>query len=329
MLITKVYETIFNLSPREMFMDIDQILIEKIKKRFENKCEGNSLIVKFLEIITRSNCRVSKSRLDGSGDIDVKFKAEAIVYNENDVLNNCEVQKIEKGTKIICKHERAVIVIDTKKILQSLKPGQKIPVKVGSVSYIKGNDKITIYGSPYTYSYMFNIYIANVNNIYQEDIDMLKIKIEQINDELEKHKKIDKKAYEFFDELLYPFINKIDYKKELTKNSKNKFLDCIELAKNIEKEQVSKRIFCRHTIIDKSTPDIIELDSEKQNNEFFDPEKFGIKIINENIIFILFSFLNDYLTHIRAIREMTEIYNTEKDLEQHNNIWNIYKSIKR
>lgn len=321
MIITKTYETIINLSAKDMYLDIDNILLIKLKSQYENKCEKNSLIIKILDIVKRSNIIMSKSRLDGSADVSIQFRASSIIYNENDILTGCEVQKIDRGNKIICKHENAVININGGKQLVSLRAGQFITIKVISVSYIKGVNKITVYGSPYSYSFKF--YIYNIKpKIFQEDIIILKSKLQEIEEELILHKNIDIKHYNFFNETLYPY--KIMYHK--AENS----INMIELTKSIiENNEVKPKLIARHPIIDKNTTDILVLDKNYEKSELFNLEKYKFDIIDENIAIVLLNFLNDYLMHIRAIREMTEIYKTEKDIEQHSNIWNIYQKIKR
>src|SRR5579883_1448026 len=158
MKIIKIYETVINLSAKEMYSGIDDVIMNRLKKRFEGKCEKNSLITKIIGIRKRSKCVMAKSRLEGDGDVNVQFIAESIVYNDGDILTGCEVQRIERGNRIICKNDMAVINIKGNRNLQSLKAGQKITIKITSVSYLKDRDKITIYGVPYSYSYKFTMF---------------------------------------------------------------------------------------------------------------------------------------------------------------------------
>lgn len=336
MKIIKIYETVINISAAEMYKGIDMILMSRLKQRFENKCEKNSLVINIQSIVRRSCCRLAKSRLDGSGDVDVQFKAESIIYNDNDILTNCEIQKIERGNKIICKYDRAVISVDGSRGLYSLKPGQKITIKISSVSYPQGKDKITINGAPYISSIKFNLYSASINlDITSENIELLKQKIQEIDDEYKLYESSDKKSIKFFNDIYYPYNqNFIDFKKNF-KNTKIDLVDIYDLTKKliISKKFEPNLILFRHTIIDKSTPLVFKINEEDLKSgitdTLLDKNSYNITFIREDVTFVLLALLNDYLSHIKTIREMTEIYITEQDIESHSNIWSIYNRLKK
>src|SRR6185437_13766976 len=233
--IIKIYETTLNITAKEMYFDLDKVIMDKLREKYEGKCEKDSLIVKILGIDKKSFCRLSKSRLDGSGNIDLQFRAEAVVYNNDDILTGCEIQKIEKGNKIICKHEIAVVNIKGNKNLQSLQPKQKITNKIETISYLKGVDKITIYGVPYSYSYKFTLYLTNFKSISRENVEILANKIKEIDSEREKYKSADKSSTKFFSNLYYPFKESFDSpeKKNLIKNSKVELVNIYDLARKI------------------------------------------------------------------------------------------------
>lgn len=338
MKIIKLYETVINLSATEMFSKIDLVVMDKLKQRFEGKCEKNSLIVRILEIVKRSKCKLAKSRLDGSGDVNVRFTAEAIIYNDDDILTGCEVQKIERGNKIICKHEIAVVNIKGNRNLQSLKPGQKITIKIVSVSYLKGKDKITIYGVPYSYSYKFIIYSTTIDpsSISFENIEVLKKKLQEIDEEAKLYEKIDKKAVAFFNNTYYPFKESFDSFRKSISKTKIPLIDVYDLTKTLitsTKKDDQPVFLMRHPIIDKSTSLTFKLDDDdlksKTISDLLDPQSYEVEIVKENIAFVLLNFLNDYLSHIRILREMTEIYPAEKDIDDHSNIWGIYNRLKK
>lgn len=323
MKIIKDYETIINISASEMYGDINKVLMEKLITRFENKCEKNSLITKILEIIKRSSCHLAKSRLDGSGDINVQFRAEAIVYYEDEILTGCEVQKIERKSKIICKHKSAVINIKGNRNLQSLNVGQMLTIKITSVSYLKGKDKITIHGVPYSYSYSFIVYQPNNNIIPNESIIMIKNKIQKINDELTLHEKSNKTLLTFFDNMFYPFTKKFDKKG-------NNYIDIIDLANQLingNKPDLQNKYLSRHPIINKSTPFVLELNDT--NNSLMDPNIYDVNICVESLDFIIIKILNDYYTHLKVIRELSEIFMDDQLFNSHTNIWNIYEKLKQ
>lgn len=339
MKIIKIYETVINLSANEMYSNIDIIIMDKLRQRFEGKCEKNSLITKILGIEKRSKCQLAKSRLDGSGDVNVQFKSEAVIYNDDDILTGCEVQRIKRGNKIICKHDIAVVNIKGNRNLQSLKPGQKINIRISSVSYLKGRDKITVYGVPYSYSYKFIIYstIIDVSKISLENIEILKKKLQEIDNEYKLYEQSDQKSVKFFNDVYYPFKESFEDMKKTLKNSKILLIDVYDLTKKLINYATNKsetNIFLiRHPIIDKSTPIIFKIEESDLKSgisgDLLNPTSYEIEIVKENITFVLLNFLNDYLSHIKVIREMTEIYITETDIESNSNIWGIYNRLKK
>lgn len=333
MLIVKEYEVILNLSATELYRKIDDIILEKLTNIFQNKCEKNSLIIKILKIIKRSGVYMTKTRLDGSGDVNVQFSAEAIVYNENDILTNCEVTRIEKGNKIICKHPYAIAIIRGSNILQSLTEKQKIIVLVQNVRYLKNKDKIIVVGVPYTISNKFTIYatIPKISNT--EDIIILNKKIKEIDEEFKLYEKANKKMVKFFNDLFYPYKKTISLEQLTHQSSKIKVLDFYNFSQQIIKKDtsISKIYIFRHPIIEKNTTNAFEVNEKDFESgipgKILDTKLFKIEIVEENITSVLLKLLNDYLSFIRMINELTEIY-SENEIESHKNLWDTYNRYK-
>lgn len=326
MKLIKIYETAINLSAVEMYQGVDLVVSEKIQKYFVGKCEKNSFIINFLGIEKISHCRMNKNLLDGSGQVSVQFKAEAIVYNDDDILTGCEVQQIVKGNKIICKYENAIINIKGNKNLQSLKSNQKLTIKVITVSYLKGKDKITIYGIPYSYSYKFNIFLTNSDKkeISGENMEIINAKISDIQEEIKLISEINKKTYEFFNEMYYPFTQN----KNISSEPGFEIISILDFVKKLDNTS-KKIILIRHPVIDKSTPNIMLYQKDVDlNSKYFNTKYFEFKLITESLDFVILNILNDYLSHIKAIKEMCSVYPTDMDIENHNNIWNIYRRLK-
>lgn len=313
MKIIKIYETLINLSAIEMYQGIEEVVISKIKKNFIGKCEKNSLIINYLDIVKMSNLRLLNSVLDGSGQVSVQFKAEAIIYEEGDILAGCEIQKIEKGNKIICKTENAIINIKGNKLLQSLKTGQKIAIRIDIVSYLKGEDIITIYGSPYSYSHKFTVFKVSENPILPEEEEIIKIKLQEIK-KIEEIP-VDNKKFQYFSEIYYPYTE--PYNPGKYKNLKN----ILTLKPEVGKYYV------RHPIINKSIPEVFYY-SEFPSDNLFNTNVYEIKIVEETPGFIITHFLTDYLNYIKFIRDTCNIFKTDQEIESNSNIWNIYQKIK-
>lgn len=337
MKITKIYESIINISAIDMYTKgVDNTVLGILNNRYLGKCEKNSLITKIIGIEKMSECRLNKSLLDGSGQVSVQFRAEAIVYNEGDILTGCKILKIDKGNKIICEYENAYVNIKGNRNLQSLHVGQKLTIKVNTVSYLKGTTKITINGVPYSYSYIFTVYKTNLNKtqITTENLEIINDKIKEIEDEIKLIKDVDQKIYQTINQIYYPFTQVVSSKLKtiniLNFRDINKVIEQLHSIKNEKKKEEDNEVYLiRHPIIDKSTPDVFVLFNEPTNdNQLFNPKIFEYKVIEENCVFVILYFLNDYLNHIRAIKEMSILFKKESDFESHNNIWEIYGRLK-
>lgn len=332
MKIIKIDKTLINLSAVEQYSGtIDDVILQKLKDRLENTCDKNTFILKVSEIVRRSKCAQTQSRLDGSADVSVWYKIEALVYNSGDTLVQCEIQNIERSNNILCKYDHAVIKVKGSRIMQRLKKGQNMPIKITKVQYMKGRPKMTIFGTPYTYSFECILYVATLDYgaIPKENIELLDKQIEKIQEELKHHK--DKKLIKFFDDIFYPFKSKVP--KDPPGFKLTNTLDFIKTLKT--KKQKTKMVLMRHPRILKSTPDIyvvepkVLLQKDGFNNHLMDVKRYKIKQLSESLGMILFRFLEDYLNHLVFLRQMTEVYNTEKSRKDHSNLWNIYKQLKR
>ena len=144
-------ETIINLSAAEQFENIDQIILDKLRSRYEGKCEQNILVKKIVGIIKRSCIRLSKNQLNGSSELSVRFQVEAIVYYPDDILTGCEVLYIDTNSNTIgCKHTHAIITVKGARKLVGIEVGNKLTLKVNAVSYLRGKSQIVIQATPFS-----------------------------------------------------------------------------------------------------------------------------------------------------------------------------------
>jgi hypothetical protein len=311
-----------------MFNDLDVVVLDQLRQKFEGKCERGALIVKILEIVKRSKCHLSTSQLDGSGDISVQFKVRAIVYQEGELLVG-EIQHIERSHKILCKHENAVIDVKGDASVQKLTKGQQILILVTNAKYIKGNEKINIYGIPYSYSFQFDIFHIKNFDITDEDKSLIKDKIRQMDDEIGIYNKLPKNDTKFFNDVLYPFVKSSP--KDPQYFSK---INMVTLAKKIIDGKPPKdgSLLIMHPRINKQNPEVYLVDptflKNMQKNHLLDPHLFKFRIVGESSKVVL-KFMSEYLRHLAAIKEMVETYNTSEIRKKHNNLWAIYDKKKK
>jgi hypothetical protein len=341
----KLGETIINLSPTEMFAGVDAVILNKLKTSFEGTCRNNSLIVNIIKIVERSKVKISKSQLDGSGSVNVKFLADIITYSPGDILPVCEIIKVDRGHKIMCEYgEHTIIWLQGNRALQSLRPKQKVPVIVTGVSYEQLKKKIVVYGAIYTYPMKFPMFVLSdsTDNMSSDDIALLQSKIDIVSKEKEIFDKTDPKVRKFLTEVYYPFHKKsVDMH-----NLASKEVDILHMLDAFNPKALTSgkgvikkdMILFRHSAIEKSTDEVFTIsytDFDKlskpntRDHSIFDTEQYRFEIIHETPIRVLFILLEDYRKFLYLIGKLAAEFNTERSLESQNNIWNIYKNIKR
>lgn len=326
MRIIKIYETIINLSPIEQYNNIDQIIMDKLKKYFELRCRGDSLITNIRGIIKRSRVRQAVDRLDGSGDVNVKYQVDAIVYHPGDILTNCQISRIDRNHSIICTHgDNVVITLHGLNILRNLKQDQRIAVLVQKVSYPTEQRKITIKGIPYSYPMMFTIYQLsdelNVAEMPEDFLELLRKKYLAIATERDALLKTDEAVRKKIISIYYPF------RKPHTEPLPNtEFLDLNQFDPDAKKPLIvpQGKFLSRPPILEKSSAIISASDSAEAINATSAGE-----IIAEQPIRVLISLLDDYLNYIIFIRESAEEFDSEEKFIANANIWQIYNHIKK
>jgi len=333
MRIKKQYESIINLNSVELYLpDADVVILDKLRKIFEGKCYKSSLIFKIIRIIRRSSIHPAQNLTDGSGNVNVVFEAESIIYNENDIITNCVVKNVERSGELICKIDHAAIHIRGNVILRGIQIGQTIPIRVMGVRYSKGKDNITINATPYFHPMGFFLYKTDIalTKPTEETVSIISDLIQSAEVEETKFNDIDVKVREFFTNVFYPFNNKTVVK-EAKFNQVNMVDDAKRFIKGDTKENTM--FVMRHPITDKSKPLIYHVDEsvfkgDLPKLQLLDTKIYDIKIVRESYAQILINYLEEYIGYLRMIQELVETFDTEEKRQAHKNIWAIYNRIK-
>jgi DNA-directed RNA polymerase subunit E'/Rpb7 len=110
--IQRIYEKTLNLRPDEMYTkNLDDFILKKLREKYNNRCENSTFIKEIKSIVNKSMIKMAKDQLDGSGQINVQFLADAVVYEEGSVIVGCEIKKIEKTESIACEYGNLIIFI--------------------------------------------------------------------------------------------------------------------------------------------------------------------------------------------------------------------------
>lgn len=147
----KTIETVVNLSPVEVYQDIDSIVLNKLRAAYKGRCESNCIILEVEEIVRRSKVRIEKASLKGAGFVNVCYRAKVLQLKPGEILPNCEVQRIEQNNQFTCKHKYASVYIAGSRDMQVLKEGQRVSVIIDEARHNKGMDKASVVGRIFEY----------------------------------------------------------------------------------------------------------------------------------------------------------------------------------
>lgn len=206
MLINKVLEDRLDISDvNELFTsNYDGMILKNLAKKYKGKCFKSMLITDIVRIIRRGKIECKPKVLDGSAYVDVMFEVTGIVYEENEVIHNCKIIRIDSGTGTMhALSEHAVIQINNSGA-NIYKEGERIPVMAKMTRYYPFKPKIAVAASPLvptvTRAQVFKVTATNYA-ISESEME----KFNTVIKELEDIKKLHKKIYDFFVTLLFPY----------------------------------------------------------------------------------------------------------------------------
>jgi len=324
--VTKILETSINIfNPNELFQhNFNDLLIQKLTKRYKNRCYQSIYVLKINKIIRRSSIKLSMSRLDGSGDISVQFEVDGIVLIENSILHNCKILKIHTNA-ITAEHEYVGIKLQksqSNKISQVLQVDQIVSVIVNQVRYITNKKKITMIATPYMpVQTIEELVIYNIlSGITQEESDKVKLFLDKIKEEESLHDKIKKeKRYSFFQDMMYPY--KVNHKFEREGISEHYKLKPVNLTLK-EILAIKSGILIYSDLDHRSHKRVFvgpSITNQLDNDEF---------IIDSDLFPIIMNCLNKYLFYLRGLRGFVETYNTPELMKKQIAHWHIMKMTK-
>lgn len=294
--------------------DIEGIVMDMLKQKFEGKCYMSCLIIKIDKIIQISNLLCYNHSQDGSITCNVNFKVKAIVIKEFDILFNCKVERIDKNGIIICSHKNAAMSMNPNKQLQTIKEGQIIVTRAQAIKYNIFKPSISIRALPFIpvvkKDKMFKVKFSKSNTVE----DMLKILKEKmiINHDME--------VNDFFVELLYPFKEKRQMKKYEVKS----LFDINKLKGTV--------IISQPDWLPKEEPTFITHKETRLNNVVNSEQLMtsdGTMVLEESFETIACYMIQTYIEYLDTIKNLCSNYKTMEDVKKNNNLWDIYRNNRR
>jgi hypothetical protein len=323
MIITKTIQTKVHIEDTVLLYsgDIDSVIMDNLKQRFEGYCFMSCLIMEVLEIQQRSNFVFSRQRQDGSVSCNVRVKVKGIVIKKKEILHNCVVKKIDKDGHIICKNDYSAVYIRASETLQTIKQDQIIVALAGNVCYNIFKPAISVNALPFIPIHdnlsktIYNVVVDNTNNI-------INTMVTDIEKELKKNKaveELDKDVYKFFIDLLYPYSTK----KIITESK----IPTITMSSIVNIDNNTKLTISQPDWLPKDKPIILShgLVQSKDligTNELQETDD-GI-IITETYCNVVGYMIHKHIEHLSTIRQLCTTYNTMELIQKNNNLWDIY-----
>lgn len=319
MIVEKLIQTKVHIDDPNLLYsgDIESVIMDNLRQRFEGTCYMSCLILEVLEIRKFSNFIFSKQRQDGSASSNVNMRVKGIVIKKGEVIPDCTVMKIDKDGHIICKNKHSAIYIRASKALQSIKEGQTIAALAGDVKYKIFAPAISVNALPF-----IPIVRKSTEIVYKVKVqksDLIDKMLNVMKDEIEKNTNIDTEIYKFFMDLMYPYKSQ-----KLLKEHKGK----VEMIVDITSSTGSELYISQPDWLPMDKPSIVSYKDIKIEESLGDNEIMKIKngiAVDESYETAMGYIIHRYIEHMVALRGLCECYNTMKKVKASDNIWDIYK----
>ena len=341
-------------NPINFCTDKKKHVYNELKKIYVEKCYAGCFIISIVSIDEISDCIISKTNISGEGIINVKFTINAIVFSHNDILIGVKIvhnQSMILGLYQLNSIKAVVSIPPTSrhlystalvKSIESLSLGQKIPIRIIDASHQPRQEEATIFGTLLVCDKEAPIYKINglLNSSAKSDLLPL---LNAIKEELQIRSEIQIDKINFFEKKLYSYFN--HGTSNSTISSEN-FPDWNGTESNGNSTNINLLNFITKAISDKnglsvtgywsqslsiyrSSPMIYFSDqavgdalSGRAVGDALSGRADNSNIIEEgNNVSVFIRFLKNMLDFLLAIRQMTEIYNTEQEIKAHANIW--------
>lgn len=141
--------------PITLFTDVENNLLNMLRSSLVRRCFKGCFILSVDRLLRRSHCEINQDGNIGMGTMSVMFEVTALVYTPGDILVGCRVVN-KQDDNIVCKGPNASVIINIgqnviKPLLEGIRVGQYIPVRVGRVLYSPNAESISVNALPFTY----------------------------------------------------------------------------------------------------------------------------------------------------------------------------------
>jgi hypothetical protein len=196
--------------------DINADLIKLLQQKYGETCFKRCFIKNIISIEELAPTILDPHRPIGNATITLTFKAQAVVYDTNEVIPAAKIIQIMDNGRIVLKTDIATIMLMPNQLIQHYKVDDIVPVRVVQSRYKVGYKNIAIQAIPFlplkdeTYHFISNA-----------------IESPEISKKIEAQYKLiseyDKKSIKLWEDVLFPKkINTANNKFKLTEITKLK-----------------------------------------------------------------------------------------------------------
>lgn len=311
MLITKIFDIILNIEDINIIFsnNIENNILNLLNQKYLNKCFLESYIININKILNRSLIESNQNDLNCSLTVCIQFEAECVIYNQNEVILDMEIQD-NINNNIITKKDNIIAMIKNNTDMTIFKKGDKIPIIVGKAKFTTGSNKISINSYPFIPILNKNIIYYKINNITDNDKAQLYESIIMYI-EIEEKRKIEilknkNHKWDYFSDLLYPYKN--NKTKETIKSENCSDLLSFNYENNIiyinDNINASEHLIC----------------IQKNNITNY---------LEEKSVLILYNLFKKYYLNLKLINDLSSIYDTEELIQENLNIFELYIKYKK
>jgi hypothetical protein len=260
--------------------------------KYVGRCYHGCLITSVDEIVRKGECVINP--IVGVGTISLILRITAIQFPIGYVITGCKIEDVNDRVGVItCSSPYAFVILKREKVFESLRKGQLINVQVKIAKYSIGAPKVSVSGSVYLPQKIQPVYKIIGNRTLLEGL-LTSVK-ERIA--AESAKVVDPNARAVFVKLVSAYAT--PQKPPGT---------VIEIDQVLEQEFVS-----RDARLDLTKSIVAVIDK---------PEG---PVLEASYAETMIALYEDHYNTLRLINEMIEVYNTPALINDHANLWNIYK----
>jgi hypothetical protein len=324
----------------------DTMILNILKEKFEGKCYSSCYILNVIKIIRRSLIYCNEN-LDANFNVNISFEAKVIVYQVNEIINNCEIIKKEQSGIIHGKTEYGGVQLNIQQNMAIFNTGEKTPIIVKNLRYNINQTEISILAIPFIPIEYDVIFYKTTNDLASDDYDKLKKLTEQIGELDNQIKKLDNqklKIFNFFKDIIInyklkdgklfdKFIKDLTTDNKLQKIIKDHTTTVINGLLNELKTTKSNDyiLFKNYNSYDSNYCNKIDLSNlDEDDILLFNSEmNLNMVIISESMYKILELYLHENMRNKQTLLNFVDSYPTFKDVEKSKNIWKLHLLLKK